>query len=297
MPSFSALRSSAGAESPAPQRSASSVGGDDLRLLVLERGLDRPREAQDLVAGAARAVEQAADRLELEAVRLQLADQLDPRLVVGAVEAGAPADLRGGQQAARLVGADVANRHPGPPSELVDRQLFGCRLRHRLHESTPAHGASADVTWTLGDPVRRAGPPGAAAGRREAGPAPARAARRCPRAGSRSTRRARAPAAPRRSRRHASAIRAPISSSASPWTSIRPPSSTIAEPWLSIDSPRVSARSSCVCITSIRASRSSRRAGNSRAMLAIAPRSSAARRASRAGSSNGNVSALKAPPA
>ena len=39
IPSFSALRSSSGAASPASQRSAELLGGDDLRLLVLERRL------------------------------------------------------------------------------------------------------------------------------------------------------------------------------------------------------------------------------------------------------------------
>ena len=114
-----------GAASPGVPALGELLGGDDLRLLVLERGLDRAGEAQHLLARAAGALEQAADRLELEAVGLKLADQLDPLLVVGAVEAGAPAHLRGGEQAARLVGADVADRHPGAPGELVDRQLFG----------------------------------------------------------------------------------------------------------------------------------------------------------------------------
>ena len=100
-------------------------GADDLRLLVLERRLDRAGEAQHLLARATGRVEQPADRLELEPVGLELADQVDARLVLRAVEAGATADLRGREQAARLVRADVAHGHPGAARELVDGQLFG----------------------------------------------------------------------------------------------------------------------------------------------------------------------------
>jgi hypothetical protein len=67
-------------------------------------------------------VEQAADRLEVEAVGLQLLDELEPRDVLGPVEAGAPAQLGRGQQPAGLMGADVANGDARAARELVDGQ-------------------------------------------------------------------------------------------------------------------------------------------------------------------------------
>ena len=76
------------------------LGADDLRLLVFERRLDRAGEAQHLLARAAGAVEQPADRLELEAVGLELADELDPSSVRRPVEPGAPADVGGREQTA-----------------------------------------------------------------------------------------------------------------------------------------------------------------------------------------------------
>ena len=98
---------------------------DRARLLVgAERPRERVLEAQHLLARSARAVEQAADEVEVEAVGLQLLDELQPRDVVGAVVARAPAHLGRGQQPARLVRADVAHGHPDPPRELVDRQLL-----------------------------------------------------------------------------------------------------------------------------------------------------------------------------
>ena len=84
---------------------------------------DRAREAQHLVALAAGALEQLADRLEVEALGLQLADQLDAREVLGPVVAGATADLGRRQQPAALVGAEVAHGHARALGELVDRQL------------------------------------------------------------------------------------------------------------------------------------------------------------------------------
>ena len=84
---------------------------------------ERVLEAQHLLARPAGAVEQAADEVEVEAVGLQLLDELEPRDVVGAVVARAPAHLGRRQQPARLVRADVAHGHPDPPRELVDRQL------------------------------------------------------------------------------------------------------------------------------------------------------------------------------
>ena len=120
------------------------LGGDDLRLLVLERRLDRAGEAQHLVARAAGAVEQPADRLELEAVGLQLADQVDPRLVLGAVVAGAAAHL-GRAAAARATGA----RGCCAPSSRCGARARRSSARQRRPssgESTCGDEPSPDVT-------------------------------------------------------------------------------------------------------------------------------------------------------
>ena len=66
-----------------------------------------------------------ADQLEVEAVGLELADQLDPGDVLGAVVARAAAHLGRRQQPARLVRADVAHGHAGALGELVDREVGG----------------------------------------------------------------------------------------------------------------------------------------------------------------------------
>ena len=69
------------------------------------------------------ALDEVLDRGEVEAVALQLLDQPQARDVLGPVVAGAGADLGRRQQPARLVRADVADRHAGLARELVDRQL------------------------------------------------------------------------------------------------------------------------------------------------------------------------------
>src|SRR5215218_8951679 len=101
------------------------VGGDHLRRLALaERRTQRAREAQRRGARAG-ALEQPPDQLEAEPVGLHPLDQLQPRDVLRAVVAGAPAHLGRRQQPARLVGAHVAHRHPGALGELVDREVGG----------------------------------------------------------------------------------------------------------------------------------------------------------------------------
>ena len=60
--------------------------------------------------------------LELQALLLELLDQPQALDVLGAVEAGAAADLGRRQQPARVVRAHVADRQPGLAGELVDRQ-------------------------------------------------------------------------------------------------------------------------------------------------------------------------------
>ena len=69
------------------------------------------------------ALDQPPDRLQVEALGLEVLDQLDPRHVLGPVVAGPAADLGRRQQPARLVRADVAHGHAGALGELVDGQL------------------------------------------------------------------------------------------------------------------------------------------------------------------------------
>ena len=67
------------------------LGVEDFRRLILERRPHRAGEVDDLLRGAAGALEDAADRLEVEALGLHFAGQLDPRDVVLVVVAGATA--------------------------------------------------------------------------------------------------------------------------------------------------------------------------------------------------------------
>ena len=102
-------------------------------LLVLPRRHERALEAEHLAVGARAVLEQLLDCGEVEAVRLHLGDQFDPRDVLGPVIARATLDLGRLQQAARLVRTDVAHGHPGQSSESIDRQLFGNTLRDHPH--------------------------------------------------------------------------------------------------------------------------------------------------------------------
>src|SRR5204862_6185119 len=66
----------------------------DLRLLVLEWPPEGPREVEHLGTRPAGALQQAPDGLQIEAVGLQLLDELDPGEMLLAVVAGAAADRR-----------------------------------------------------------------------------------------------------------------------------------------------------------------------------------------------------------
>jgi hypothetical protein len=106
---------------------------DLARLLLLERLAHRLGEAQDLLGLAAGALDQALDRLEIEALRLKLADQLDARDVLLAVVARAAAQLGRLEEPARLVRADVAHGQARPLRELVDRHAGStlCAIHHQ----------------------------------------------------------------------------------------------------------------------------------------------------------------------
>jgi len=121
MPSFSALRMSAG--SSTFQRSASSAAETISGVASSSAKGSRRARVEHLGARAVGALDQPADRLEVEAVGLELLDQLDAGDVLGAVEAGATAHLRRGEEAPGLVGADVPHGHPDALGELVDRQI------------------------------------------------------------------------------------------------------------------------------------------------------------------------------
>jgi hypothetical protein len=98
------------------------VGAEHLgRVLGVGLG-DGAQEAQRLLGGARRRVDQPPDRLEVEALALHLADQLDAVQMGLAVVAGAAAHLGRRQQAARLMRPDVADGHPRALGELVDGQ-------------------------------------------------------------------------------------------------------------------------------------------------------------------------------
>ena len=96
--------------------------GQDLGRLGGEGRGHRLAQADEAIGVRPVLADQARDRAELEALGLHLLDQPQAGDVLGAVVAGAGADLGRRQQAARLVVADVAHRHAGLVGELLDRQ-------------------------------------------------------------------------------------------------------------------------------------------------------------------------------
>ncbi len=106
---------------------------DDLRRLGLEGSHQGAGEAEDLLSRSVSFFEHVGDRGEVEPLGLHLADQLQPRQVLGAVVADPALHLRWGDQSARLVVAHVAHGQPGRLGELVDRQpLLGLGSGHVL---------------------------------------------------------------------------------------------------------------------------------------------------------------------
>jgi hypothetical protein len=94
----------------------------------LQRGLGRPRREhvevlrERLLRGLVRGGgHEPFDGRQREALLLELRDEVEPREVLGAVVAGAPLQVRRGEQSARRVGAHVADRHARPAREHVDR--------------------------------------------------------------------------------------------------------------------------------------------------------------------------------
>ena len=120
------------------------LGGHDFGGLGLERRRHRVAQAQQPLGQAVGSAQQALDRGEVEAVGLQVEDQAQPRHVLGAVEAHARAYLRRGQQAAGVVVADVAHRHPDLARKLLDREVGrrGRRVAAALRVPVPCRALS-----------------------------------------------------------------------------------------------------------------------------------------------------------
>ena len=182
MPSFSARRDQRRVEAAAPPL-RHLLGVEDLRLLVLERRPQRPREVEHLAARPPGALEQAADRLEVEAVGLELLDQLDPR--PGAPRRSSPC-ARGPRAAApaRATGARGCCARSSPcagrarrSSSTPSRRRRSARLRlsvssvtadrtstmfhQTMLRSAPARGIHRRMTPRLPAPARDPpGPPG-----------------------------------------------------------------------------------------------------------------------------------------
>ena len=129
-PSLIARRRRSGVAS-SPNRCAKLGQREDLRLLGLERLGNRTAEAHDRLRRlAARALEQALDPLQVEAVGLKLRDQLQPRHMARPVVADALAHLGRRQQAPCLVSADVPDAHAALGRELLDgERVFECLVR------------------------------------------------------------------------------------------------------------------------------------------------------------------------
>jgi hypothetical protein len=98
------------------------VARDDLRRLALERLGDRLHGREQTVGAVRRLLDHALDRRQVEALGLQLADQLEARQMLGSVVADALVDDRRLQQVARPVRADVAHGEAAFCGERLDRQ-------------------------------------------------------------------------------------------------------------------------------------------------------------------------------
>jgi hypothetical protein len=78
----------------------------------------RQRLLRGLVRGGG---DEPLDGRQRETLLLELGDEVEPREVLGAVVAGAPLQVRRGQQPASRVGPHVADRHARAVREHVDR--------------------------------------------------------------------------------------------------------------------------------------------------------------------------------
>jgi hypothetical protein len=131
-----------------PEAAAELARGDRQGRLLAARRRERLLEHEQPLGGAVAVLEQPLDAGEVEALVLELSDLLQLRDVVWPVVADPHPHLRRVEQPARLVGADVAHRHPGRRGQVLDRQPVGRRVRKRGGASR--HRASiistADVT-------------------------------------------------------------------------------------------------------------------------------------------------------
>jgi len=113
--------------SSAPWKSSRQlVAGQDLRLLVAPGRPQGALEPEHLARRAGRhPVEDPLDGVEVEAVSLHLIDQLQPGDVLPGVVTGSSANLRGGQEAPRLMGPDISNGDRTGLRQLVNGVFLG----------------------------------------------------------------------------------------------------------------------------------------------------------------------------
>ena len=107
-----------------------AVTGDVLGLLVAPRGGEGLLEAEDLGEAAALlpAPEELLDGGQREAALLEAVDVVEAGQVALVVVADSADHPGRGEEAAGLMGPDVAGGGPGPPGQLVDGHV---RDRHR----------------------------------------------------------------------------------------------------------------------------------------------------------------------
>ena len=124
MPSFSARRTRPGSGRPAPPHPLASSSASTISGASSSKGTRRARvKSRISIAAAVNPLQQAANRLQVEAVGLHLAGERDASDMLLPVVAGAAANFRGWEKALGLVRADVSHSHPGAASEFADRHL------------------------------------------------------------------------------------------------------------------------------------------------------------------------------
>src|ERR1700722_19165947 len=92
-----------------PEAAPELGNGQRLRLLRIRRLGQRLSDARQALRHPLAVVEQVLDRREVESLLLEVADQLEPRNVLGVVVPDPQTHLGAGQQSPRLVRADVSH--------------------------------------------------------------------------------------------------------------------------------------------------------------------------------------------
>ncbi len=107
------------------------LGGDHLGGLVGVGGCEGVAQAEQATRDPTGGTHEPLDRGQVESVRLQVEDKTQSSDVIGVVVADPGPHLGRGEQAAGLVVADVAHRHPRLGRELLDREAS---LRHDVSQ-------------------------------------------------------------------------------------------------------------------------------------------------------------------